>query len=186
MVPTLAWQPFRYQGLAAREWDSEFSGASLVDHPPVRPAPHRIAVSVESWSSGVARIVAAFRTLGEREGFAAANRMGPLYLSGARLYVENRAAGEEDLARRVAELNALHARTGSPEVRIRRAFLEARLEEVRGAGRRAETPPQAVRDRPEVPVRPVVPHWVSYMALVLSASGVFLGWQAHQRATVRP
>lgn len=114
----------------------------------------------------VALVVEAFRTKGTRAGLLAAHNRG--LLDGARCYVAARADTEEELAAKIATLRARLAREASLPGRIREAFLEARLDEVREAVGKGQTPPQAVIDRPEVPRRQV-PRWLSYFAVGMSA-----------------
>lgn len=118
-------------------------------------------------AADVAKVIAAFQTTGTRAGLAEAHACG--LLDGARLYVAARRDTEEELAARLAALRAVQAVGGNTLTgRIKIAFLEPRLEEVRKAVARGHTPPQAVIDKPEVPRR-AVPRWVSFAALAMSA-----------------
>jgi len=178
-IATISWGPYRYQALAAKQWDSEFSAADEVmpgpppprDRPRPPPPPPRNAPNLVAPVERVAEIVDLFKAHYEAAGLRRAADFGPLYVIGAQLYVSMRAASEEDLAARVAELNAEFVRTRALGPLIRRLFLEERLTEVRAAVRQAETPPQAVRDRPEIPTQRKwrVPAMVSYLALGMSA-----------------
>lgn len=117
-------------------------------------------------NADVAKVIAAFQTTGTRAGLAEAHACG--LLDGARLYVAARGNTEEELAVRIAALRAAQAVGGATLAgRVKAAFLEARIDEVRKAGAKGHTPPQAVIDRPEVPRR-MVPRWVSFTALALS------------------
>ncbi len=203
-LPQIAWAPFRYQALAARRWDSEFSSPPPPPprrrrrrrrrvhprhphphpHPPhPRRYPHPAVVEGIPPTEVVARIVGAFKARGESAGMHLARAYGPRYVHGAKLYVTLRAASEEDLARRVAALTALYARGRDPLALVRKLFLEARLAEVRSSVQKAQTPPQAVKDRPEVPTQEAfrVPRWVSFLALGLSGVSVWMGWQQFQK-----
>jgi hypothetical protein len=111
-------------------------------------------------------VVEAFHEKGTRAGLLAAHNRG--LLDGARAYVAARADTEEELAVRLAVLRAKLARESSLAGRIREAFLEARLDEVREATARGHTPPQAVIDKPDIPRRHI-PRWLVITSIAMSA-----------------
>lgn len=113
----------------------------------------------------VARVVDAFHRHGAKAGLREAHRRG--VLDGARIYLANRAATEEELSVHLARVRARLATKPVLADRIIEAFLQARLEEVRRAVGSGQTPPQAVVDRPEIPRREV-PRWVIFSGLALS------------------
>lgn len=113
--------------------------------------------------SAVVAVVHAFHEHGTAAGMREARKWG--LQSGAALWVSVRADTEEQLAARLASIQAELARQPkNRELMIRRAFVEARLTEVREAVKAGATPKQAVRDRPEIPRREVR-RWVPYVAL---------------------
>lgn len=127
----------------------------------------------ESPADRVAMVISLFRTKGTEAGLKAARAAG--IEPGAKLYLAIRAETESELAARLARL-----RVETRGVRLydgRVPFVEARLEEVRASLRNGATPPQAVADKPEVPIHGI-PKWVSYggfaiglVALIRSFSG---------------
>lgn len=114
----------------------------------------------------VAEVTRLFRCCGTAKALAEAQRRG--VLDGARLYLSARAEHEEDLAARLARIRTRLATRPQLADKIREAFVDARLDEVRDALAKSHTPPQAVRDRPEVPRRHT-PRWIPYAALFLAA-----------------
>lgn len=110
-------------------------------------------------------VVDVFRKRGAKAGLVEANNRG--VLDGARLYMQVRAATEEDLAARLAALRAVQVRQPTPRNAVAIRFLDARLSEVREAQKQGHTPPQAVADLPEIP-RKQVPRWIPFVALGLS------------------
>lgn len=113
-------------------------------------------------------VVAALKQNGEAAGLAVARRFGAGMVDGAQAWIKSRAWTEEQLAAEIARLRALRAKApgASPDLRIE--FLEKRIAEVRAARAKAQTPPQAVADLPEV-ARHGIPPWVSYAGLGLAA-----------------
>jgi hypothetical protein len=110
-------------------------------------------------------VVDVFRHKGAKAGLFEAHERG--ILDGARIYMQMRAATEEDLAVRVAALRAEQVRRPTPRNAVAIRFLEARLAEVRDAQKQGHTPAQAVADLPDVP-RKQVPRWIPFVALGLS------------------
>lgn len=110
-------------------------------------------------------VVDVFRKRGAKAGLVEAHERG--VLDGARLYMQVRAATEEDLAARLARLRAEQVKRPTPRNAVAIRFLDARLAEVREAQKQGHTPPQAVADLPEVPRRQV-PRWIPFVALGLS------------------
>jgi hypothetical protein len=114
-------------------------------------------------------IIGAFKSQSESAGMALAHQSGPDFVEGARQYVAARALPEESLAMRVAQLNAEFVQKKQQRIDVIRRFLDRRLLEVRAARARAATPPQAVIDRPEVPMHGI-PRWITYAGFALSVT----------------
>jgi len=110
-------------------------------------------------------IATAFAERGEAAGMREANRRG--LTDAARVYLKIRAETEEELAARMARIRARLVRNPSLGDKLAEAFVRARLDEVREAGGKGHTPPQAVADLPEVP-RKQIPRWVPVAGLVLA------------------
>ena len=113
----------------------------------------------------VAIIVHDFHEHGTRAGMAEAAKFG--LQAGAKLYCDIRAESEERLSARLARIRSdLALSPGNMSAMVARAFVEARLTEVRAAVKDGRTPPQAVADRPEIPRSEVAP-WVPKLALAV-------------------
>lgn len=113
-----------------------------------------------------ARIIDIFTNKGTAAGLRAARHANMLV--GARLYLRYRAEPEATLSQKAAELTAQNARMPSRLLQEQLAFLEVRIDEVRGAVASGLTPRQAVADRADLaPKREI--HWTVYAALGLSA-----------------
>lgn len=117
-------------------------------------------------SADVADVVATFKTRGTLAGLELAKAKGVLV--GAQEWLAIRTLHEEDLAARWARVRARIATKPLLDDKIREAFMAARLAELREAARKAETPGQAVIDKPEIPRRSI-PRWVTFLAFGLSA-----------------
>jgi len=113
----------------------------------------------------VAVVIHDFHEHGTAAGMREAEKYG--LGAGAKLYCDIRAESEERLSARLASIRADLAHVpGNMQAMVARAFVEARLTEVRAAVKDGRTPPQAVVDRPEIP-RSEVPHWVPKVALAV-------------------
>jgi hypothetical protein len=113
----------------------------------------------------VAVIIHDFHEHGTRAGMAEAAKFG--LQAGARLYCDIRAESEERLSARLARIRSdLALSPGDTGAMVARAFVEARLTEVRAAVKDGRTPPQAVVDKPEIPRSEVAP-WIPKAALAI-------------------
>jgi hypothetical protein len=160
-----AWMPLRYQRFGDRRWDTPY-GQTPEPAPVTAPPASPVAIN---------EVIEAFRRRGARAGLEAARRYGHAYIAGARRYLELRATTEERLAAEEARLNAIVARGAAPgsAPAVELAFVQARLREVRAARATNATPPQAVRDRPEVADHGI-PRWVFYGTLTLAGASFLL------------
>jgi len=113
-------------------------------------------------------VVAVLRQDGEAAGLRLAGRYGPAMVEGARAYIRARAWTEEELAAEIARHRAARARLANPPPDFPLEFLEKRIAEVRASRAKAQTPPQAVADKPEI-ARHGIPPWVSYAGLAIGA-----------------
>lgn len=201
------WAPKRNQDFGPRKWRAEgrpvspYNGDVQLPSPASRqpevPGPGAppssrpsLGPEREAERSAVYAIIATFRDRGEKFGLERAERVGPRYLAGARAWVAFRSAPEDVLAREIAGLRAriFQHRQQHPNGcatcatdRVVLVFLNERLDEVRQAVRRGETPAQAVADRAEVPVVRV-PTWVGYSMFALALLGAIGGLRSSQPA----
>lgn len=171
-MPGSYWGPSSYNYLPRQIAEQRGAWADPHVHPlHARRPVHRRArralpgMAQDGLEHRVQQVVDAFQDQGQEAGLATARRLG--LVSGASLYLSLRAATEEQLSVRLAEIRAQLARSGSPELRSQAAFVEARREEVRTAIGKGHTPPQAVVDKPEVPRREV-PRWIPIAGLALA------------------
>lgn len=158
-LPTF-WVPYRYQRFGPTKWNAAFAGAETAESP----------------ASIVVGIISAFKRQGHGTGMAMASHAGIHYRSGAQRYVQLAGATEEELAAEAAKLTTEVARGRLPPnsaPAILKAFVDARLAEVRSARKNGATPPQAVLDRATVATHGI-PKWVTYAALGLSGLGILL------------
>lgn len=116
-------------------------------------------------------VVAVLRQDGEAAGLRLAGRYGPAMVEGARTYIRARAWTEEDLATEIARHRAARARLVNPPPDFPLEFLEKRIAEVRASRAKAQTPPQAVADKPEI-ARHGIPPWIAYAGLAISVTSL--------------
>lgn len=118
--------------------------------------------------SDVEHIKAAFADKGSKAGYKLAQERG--LLQAAQIYVGVRASNEESLSAKLARIRARLVRRPTLRDKLAEAFVAARLRDVRAAANRGETPPQAVRDKPQVP-RKHVPRWIFFTSVTLGVIG---------------
>lgn len=111
-------------------------------------------------------VIAIFRQRGAQAGLRVAKARG--VEAGAQLYLRIRAETEEQLASRLARLQAALARKPTVSDAIREPFVAARLAEVRAAIAKGHTPGPAAVDLPDLP-RTQVPRWIPIALLALSS-----------------
>lgn len=122
-------------------------------------------------SEDVAAVISTFRTKGTDAALEDAKQRG--LLDGAKEYLWVRGYNEEELASRLAATRVRLAKRPQLPDKLKEAFLQARLEEVRTAVSKGHTPDQAVIDKPEV-ARRTLPRWLIYGSLGLSAFSFLL------------
>jgi hypothetical protein len=122
----------------------------------------------------LAAIVQAFQSRGYMAGMAIAHAAGLAWESAAQTYVDARTWSEQDLARKVAELRALRAKTINVAPDLRLEFLDVRLTQVRDAIAKGHTPPAAVADKPELADDGTFPRWASWTAIGIAAVSLLL------------
>lgn len=191
-----SWQgyaPKRWSSYGPRAWRTNgapvaggYADGALQEPEPTGPA--RASNSLEQ--QALQTIVATLRTKGEAAGLERAAKVGPRYVAAARAWIAARASPEDTLASEIAAYRARIARhrqqhpNGCETCIVDRlviAILEIRLDEVREAKRKGETPSQAVADKPEVVVVRV-PRWVSYSVAFLAVLGLVRSFAPPRRA----